>query len=227
MNPVLALSRAELNQLLRNKTTAAMALVLPLALGAMFLFATGEPDWTFALSLQLVTAQGLTVYVSTTATFAARRQDLSLKRLRSGELSDLAIIVGVLAPCLLLGLAQCLLLTGIAFAAGAPAPANPAGLVIAITGGVAVNAAVGLLTAAFTASAEAAQITTAPFFFLALGGSIWALSAQSPWVAALPGGAVTTLVRGGEVLPPLASMVLWTVVAALLGLRYAKWDRRN
>ncbi|MBM7775220.1 ABC-2 type transport system permease protein [Actinokineospora baliensis] len=230
MSAVMALSRAELVQLLRNKTTASMALVLPIVLGVLFLFSPdGEPDWwKFALSMQLISAQGLTVYVCTTTVFAARRQDLSLKRLRSGELSDLAIISGVLAPFLVLGVAQCLLLTGVAFAFGAPAPANPAGLVLAIVGGVAVNAAVGLLTAAFSASAEAAQITTAPFFFLALGGAIWALSTDSRWAVALPGGAVATLVGGGgDVLLPLLSMAAWTAVGWALGLRYARWDRRD
>ncbi|RLK59229.1 ABC transporter permease [Actinokineospora cianjurensis] len=227
MNPVIALARAEVLQLLRNKTTASMVLVLPIVFAAMFLFGSGEQDWDLAITMLLVGAQALSVYISSTAAIAARRQDLSLKRFRAGELPDLAILAGVLSPFAVIGLAQSVLLTGVVFAAGAPVPGNPLGLVIAIVGGVAVNAAVGLLTAAFTASAEAAQITTAPFFFAALGGAIWALTTGSPWATALPGGAIAALVGGEDVLRPLASLVVWTVVAAALGLRHTKWDPRD
>ncbi|PPK66690.1 ABC transporter permease [Actinokineospora auranticolor] len=233
MNAVLALSRAEVRQLLRNRTTAATALVLPLVMGALFSFTGGHPDWTFVLTAQLVSAQGLTVYISATTACAARRQDLSLKRLRTGELPDLTILLGVLAPFVVLGIVQCLVMSGVAFAAGAPAPANPAAFAIALVGGVAVNAAVGLLTASVTATPEAAQITTAPFFFAALGGGIWVLATDpakvKEYMLLLPGGAVADLVRGpalGLWLPEL-SLVVWTAVAWTYGVRKTRWDRRS
>ncbi|GLW94315.1 ABC transporter permease [Actinokineospora globicatena] len=227
MNPVIALARSEVLQLLRNKTTAAMALLLPLVLGAMFLISSDGQDWEIALAMQLVSAQGLTVYISSTSAFAARRQDLSLKRLRSGELSDLAIIAGVLAPFVVLGVAQCVVLSAAVLITGAPVPGNPLGLVVAILGGVAVNAAAGLLTATFTATAEAAQITTAPFFFAALGGAIWAIASDNPWATALPGGAVARLAIGEDLVRPVVALVVWTAVACVLGLRHTRWDPRG
>ncbi|WP_051386219.1 hypothetical protein [Actinokineospora inagensis] len=223
MNPVAALAKAEILQLARNKTAAGMALVLPLALGVMFLFSVTERD--AAIALQLAAAQGLTVYVSVTTAFVARRQDLSLKRLRSGELSDLAIVAGVLAPFAVLGVAQCAVLTAVAIAAGASV--HP-GLLVAIIGGVAVNAAAGVWTAAFTATAESAQITTAPFFMAGLGGVIWAQADETNLLpVALPGGAVADLVRGANTWQAVGSLVVWTAFGWLAGLRNLRWDRRD
>ncbi|WP_018680695.1 ABC transporter permease [Actinokineospora enzanensis] len=232
MNGVIALSRSEILQLLRNKTTAGMALLLPLVMGAFLLFGTGVPDWDLTLTLQLVAAQALTVYISATTAFAGRRQDLSLKRLRTGELSDVQILGGVLAPFVALGLVQCLLLTAASLIAGAPAP-DPLPYAAAVLGGVTVNAAAALLTSSFTATPEAAQITTAPFFFAGLGGAIWLLATDpgqvTRWILLLPGGAVADLVRGPALglWQPVAVLVVWTVVGWSLGTRHVRWDRRG
>ncbi|GLZ40265.1 ABC transporter permease [Actinokineospora sp. NBRC 105648] len=232
MNGVLALSRAQWLLLVRSRTAAAMALLFPLLLGGFMAFGTA-PEWNLALTLQLLAAQGVTVYVGVTSAFAARRQDLTLKRLRSGELPDAAIIVGVLAPFVALGLVQSGLMVVLAQVAGAPLPDRPFALLLAIVGGVAVSAAAGLLTTAFTGSAEAAQITTAPFFFATLAGGIWVFTtdpaAVERWQLFAPGAAVADLVRGSTqpLWWPVLALLAWAVAGWVLGIRNLRWDPRG
>lgn len=239
MNRVLAVSRAESVLLLRNRTAAGTALALPLLFGAFFVvFRADATDWAVPLTLQLIAALGLSVYLSTTTTLTARRQDLTLKRLRGGEAADAEILIGVLGPLAVLGVVQGVLMTAIAVIAGAPVPADPAALALAIVGGTATGLAVGLLTAAVTRSPETAQFTTAPYFFATFGGAIWVLatppSEVGPLHLAAPGGVVGDLVRTGLSAPPgnhplwwsVLAIAAWTAVAWALGLRRFRWDKR-
>ncbi len=188
----------EMKLVSRNRATATLAVAVPLAIGVYL--ATGRPDfglapnalWPAIVTLQTLALLGFTIYITTTSAFAARRQDLSLKRLRSGESSDAAIVGGIAMPTVLLALVQlAAVLTGTAIA-GAPAPAAPALLVAAILGGAAMCSATGILTSCITQGAEHAQFTTAPFFFALLSGGVVVMRAgadASPLQLALPGGA--------------------------------------
>ncbi|NUT50986.1 MAG: ABC transporter permease, partial [Saccharothrix sp.] len=162
---IAALGVAELKLLLRNRTAAAMAVLLPLAMGLFFAFTVGDQPggWTMVLTLQLLFSFGFTVYLTATTALTARRQDLYLKRLRTGAASDVVVLTGVLLPVVVLGLGQSLVLMGVSVAAGAPLPARPELLLVAVVGGVALSCAAGVATSGVTGTAELAQITTAPF----------------------------------------------------------------
>ncbi len=231
---ILALSRTELTLLLRNKTAASLALVVPLLVGGM-LVANGPSDWTFTITLQLVMMLGFTVYMTVTTSLVARRQDLYLKRLRTGEASDPTVIVGLLVPVAALGLGQTALLLAMSSIAGAPLPERPLLLVLAVVGGAAMCCAVGVATSGITSTAELAQITTAPFFFALFGGAVWTLVSDPVDLRMLlvPGGQFAELVRaawGGptdNVGTAAAVLVAWIAVGSVLATRCFRWEPRS
>jgi len=230
---ILALSRTEWTLLLRNKTAASLALGMPLLIGAL-LVANGSSDWTFTITLQLVMMLGFTVYMTVTTSLVARRQDLYLKRLRTGEASDPVVITGLLVPTTLLGLAQAVVLLGVTTFAGAPLPDRPLMLVLAVVGGAAMCCAIGVATTGFTSTPELAQITTAPFFFALLGGAIWPLVADSVDLRMLlvPGGPLAVLVKaawGGptdHVGPAAVALAAWVAIGCGLAVRLFRWEPR-
>ncbi|MET1071320.1 MAG: ABC transporter permease [Umezawaea sp.] len=231
---ILALGRVELKLLLRNKTAAGIAVATPLLIGALLL-GNGPEDWTFTITVQLVLMLGFTVYTTVTTSLVARRQDLHLKRLRTGEASDTAVVVGLLAPIALLGLVQTALLLGMSTVAGAPLPERPLLLVLAVVGGVAMCCAAGVATTAITSTAELGQITTAPFFFALFGGAMWTLVADPVdlRMLAVPGGQVAELVRaawGGptdNVPTAAAALVAWIAIGYGLATRAFRWEPRS
>lgn len=236
---VVALAGMEIRLLLRNRTAVGTALVLPLLFGVCFAVLRNDTPWSFPIAMQVLSVLGLTVYVSVTTALAARRQDLTLKRLRCGEATDGQILAGVLAPPAVLGVVQGVLMVAIALVAGAPWPARPLAILAAIVGGAAVAVAVGLFTAAFTATPETAQLTTAPFFLATFAGTLWVLATPpaevAPLMLAVPGAAVADLIRTGVEAPadghpmwwPLLALAAWTAAAWPLGLRLFPWDRRS
>lgn len=233
---IAALGVAELKLLLRNRTAAALAVLMPLATGVYFALTMDgeETGWTMVVTLQLLFSFGFTVYVTVTTSLTARRQDLYLKRLRTGAASDVVVLTGVLLPVVVLGLAQAFVLLGISVAAGAPMPARPELLVLAMVGGVALSCAAGVCTSGVTGTAELAQITTAPFFFaLIIGGLIGSNGAVDLPVFLVPGTGLGTLVGaawGGptdQIGPAALSVALWTVAATALAARFFRWDPRG
>jgi ABC-2 type transport system permease protein len=230
---ILALGRVELTLLLRNKSAAALALVVPLLTGVFFAMS----DWGLpvVVTLQLVMTLGFTVYVTATTSLVARRQDLYLKRLRTGEASDTTVLVGLLTPTVLLGCAQTLVLLTVNTVAGAPLPERPLLLVLAVLGGAVMCCAIGVATSGITSTAELAQITTAPFFFVVMGGAFWALSAETVdfRMLVVPGGQIAELVKaawGGptdHVAIAAAALIAWTAGGYALATRYFRWEPRS
>ncbi|KAA5836956.1 ABC transporter permease [Saccharopolyspora hirsuta] len=236
---VLALGRTEWKLLSRNKAVLISATLVPLLLG--FVLANNIPAgagpaaWSVVLGMQLLAVQGFTLYFTTTATLASRREDRYLKRLRSGEVSDAAILSGLLLPVVLLGLVQTVVVVGIALAVGAPAPVNPVPLVLAVLLGAAMSMAAGAATSAWTASSEQAQITTMPWFLVLIGGAVWvSMSGEiTPLTYLVPSGGVMDLVRvamTGEsllaALPATGALLAWTVVLTVLARTWFRWEPR-
>ncbi|WP_447007021.1 ABC transporter permease [Saccharothrix isguenensis] len=233
---IAALGMAELKLLLRNRTAAALAVLMPLATGLYFALAVGARDdsWTMVVTLQLLFSFGFTVYVTATTALTARRQDLYLKRLRTGAASDVVVLTGILLPVVVLGLVQALVLLGVSVAAGAPMPSRPDLLALALVGGTAISCAAGVCTSGLTGTAELAQITTAPFFFaLIAGGLMGTAGGQDAWVFLVPGSGLGTLTQaawGGStehVLGAVLSVAAWTAVATALSTRFFRWDPRT
>jgi ABC-2 type transport system permease protein len=229
---ILALSRIELTLLLRNRTAAAMAVAMPLLLGGFFALSK-VGDWPVVIALQIVFTLAFTGYLACTTALVGRRQDLYLKRLRTGQASDATVLTGLLLPSALLGCAQAVLLLGVSVASGAPLPDRPLLALVAVLGGFAMACAVGVFTSAVTSTVELAQITTFPFFGALLVGVNWGLQPDTAeWVNVIPGAAVATLVRAAwgaptdQVLPALAALAAWTAAGAFLSARYFRWEPR-
>lgn len=230
---VLALARTELKLLLRNKTVATSAVLMPLMVGVFVSLnpptGAGPEVWSVVISAQLLMVLGLTVYFAATAALAARREDRYLKRLRSGEASDAVILAGLLTPVVVLALLQSALMLAISLFMGAPMPVNPLPIALGLVLGTGLCLAAGIATSGRTSSSEQAQITTLPLFFVLIGGAV--LSAASPLALLLPGGGLASLVRiamtgSGPLLPAIGSLLAWTLLLALLAKTWFRWESR-
>jgi ABC-2 type transport system permease protein len=234
MNRVLTLARAEARILLRNKLVAATGLLLPLLIGLFIASTNTDGAWGNIVAMQLVLMLLFCVYATATTSLAARKRQLVLKRLRSGELSDVEILTGLLVPLFVLAVAQSVILVLCTVAFGAPLPSRPWLLVPALVLGSVMSASIALATAAFTASAELAQITVTPFFFAAIAGATWVISAEGETLLKMlaPGGALAALARGawdggGMPLLACAALVGWTAAGALVARRFFRWEPRT
>lgn len=246
MSAVATIAETELRLLLRNRVAAVLAIVMPVGFGAFLAFRT--PDlgaetmavlWVWIVTTQVVTMLGFTVYLTTTITFAARRQELYLKRLRSGQARDLAIIAGLAVPSLLVAVAQLVILLAMSRIGGMPWPQHWWPFVAALAGGALMCSAVAVCTSAWTRGAEAAQITTAPFFFLSLMGAVTVMrkDGEAPFEqVALPGGSIAELTRAAwlpgqldiaELVAPLLLLAAWVLVPAVVAVRTFRWAPRE
>lgn len=112
------------------------------------------------------------VYYNLLFTYVSRREELVLKRLRTGECSDLEILVGIALPALLLGVGLLLVMTvGAVVGMGQPLPVNPMLLLLATAGGWLLFTELALVTTTFTRNTEAAQITSLPIVLLCMFGA--------------------------------------------------------
>lgn len=239
----LVLAIAEIRLIIRNRTFLLTALTFPVGLGWAVLFMGPGPSTEAAgltAAVQLGIMLSFTIFMGSTMTLAARRQQLYLQRLRSSPASTAAIVVGLIAPLAAVVLVQSGLVLG-ATAAGVSTPQRPVLLIAALALGVVTCASLGFLTAAFTKTSESAQVTTAPGFGLFFGGLLWVAftpSAELTWYQlAIPGGAVTELTRLGwdgstvGASPVLAvglvASLAVTIGLALVAARTFSWQPRK
>jgi ABC-2 type transport system permease protein len=198
---------------------------------------TGRAGWGGAAGLILVTLMGFTAYAAGTTVLAARRQQFVLKRLRTSGASDTAIIVGVVMPSAALTVAQTVVLFGIVGVHGGLPAVRPVPLLLAVVMGAAVAAVLAVLTAAFTATPEAAQLTTSPIGLAFFGGGLWVVSTppgEVTWaMLALPGGSIAQLTRIGWGEPvagqggAVVALALLVLVVTPLAVRAFSWDPRR
>jgi ABC-2 type transport system permease protein len=102
----------------------------------------------------------------------ARREELVLKRLRVGEITDVEILAGTASPAIAIAAAQIVLFiaAGAAFL-GLPVPVNAPVLILGAMGGVGVFVILAVASTVFTRTVELAQITTLPVLIVCLFGS--------------------------------------------------------
>jgi len=239
LRSVLALAGSEVRLLLRNRLVATTAVAMPLTIAAASAAAGtrfGEGGWGGTIAFQIVTMLMLTVYMAATTAVAARRSGLVLKRLRSGETPEPAILLGMLLPTIVLAVVQSVLIGGMFLLFDAEAPVEPLLVVGAAFGGAVLSAAVALATTRITPSAEMAQVTTLPFFFATLAGAFWILTKPIEEATTLmiinPGGAIVHLARGGwdgggEMLLAGAALVGWIGIALEIATRTFRWEPRS
>jgi ABC-2 type transport system permease protein len=174
--------------------------------------------------------------------FVVRREELVLKRLRTGELRDVEILAGSALPAVLTGLAQCLLLAaGCVALLDLSAPSAPHLVVIGLLLGLVMCAALAAATASFTRTGESAQVTPMPLLMISMIGSgmFWPLELMPDRVASvcelLPLTPVVTLVRGGwtgdlsayEALGAAATAVAWILIGVFAVRRWFRWEPRR
>lgn len=239
----LSLAAAELRLLLRNKTALVMAIVMPAALGLFFVYTYDDAAGFLGgvAALQVLMLLGFTGYAAATIVLAARRQQLHLKRLRCSPASGPAILSGTVAPLAGLVVLQAALLFAITAVAWSSPPQRPVLLLLAVLSGGVTCLAMAFLTAAFTRSSEAAQLTTLPGFLVLVGGMIWIVITPPDEVnlgqLAVPGAAVAQLTRygwdaplpaGTGVLeatgPALLIALAIAVLVSLLAVRLFRWE---
>lgn len=163
-----ALARLEVTMLVRNKTALFNALALgPLMviLISSFQLSGGDGDRATAVTSMLgslvVFALVFAAYYNLCTTAVARREELMLKRLTTGELSRAEVLVAMAVPSFLVILTQ-VLLGGVAITLlmGPPSLVNPVLVVLALVLGFTALGTLGYATAIITRTVEAAQITT-------------------------------------------------------------------
>ncbi|MGW4889984.1 ABC transporter permease [Streptomyces murinus] len=245
-----ALGRAELALLGRNRGAVVTALLVPLALpftvrGAytrLDLKAHGVSACIAMLTAAIGFSFLFAVYTALVGAFVARREELVLKGLRTGELSDTEILTGTALPAVGLGLAQVLVLSvGCALLLHTGPPKAPWLILPGLLSGFVVSAALAAVTASFTRTTESAQVTALPLLLVSmLGSGITVPAAALPdriasLCALLPLSPAIQLVEAGwtgrssgpGTPAALATALAWTVVAVFAVRRWFRWEPRR
>jgi len=245
-----ALAGAELTLLGRNRSAVTTALLLPLALpfsvrpavDQMDLGGVGLSAGTVMLTAAIGFSFLFSVYTSLVGAFVSRREELVLKRLRTGELHDPEILAGTALPALCLGLAQSLVLSvGCVLLLDAGAPRAPYLTVLGVLSGLVLCAALAALTATFTRTVESAQVTASPVVFISMIGSGIAIPTEilpdrlASVCEFLPLSPAVRLVSGGwsghlsayEALGAVATTLAWTLLAVFAVRRWFRWEPRR
>ncbi|MEU9270544.1 ABC transporter permease [Streptomyces sp. NPDC048251] len=245
-----ALARAELTLLGRSRSTIIAAVFLPLVLPVSLASVVEDMDVEdVGLSVGLVllpAAIGFSllfgVYSALAAIYTARREELVLKRLRTGELRDPEILGGAALPVVATGLVQSLVLVaGCTVLLDVPAPKAPHLAVLGVLLGLVMCAALAAVTAAVTRTVESAQVTTMPMVLVSMTGSGVTVPLEllpdrlASVCELLPLSPVITLIRGGwtgglsayEALGALATALAWTLLAVFAVRRWFRWEPRR
>lgn len=245
------LARFNFVLMLRNRTTMIYGLLIPL-LPLALLFAVDPEPFSGAgtIATALLMALLFPGYYNLLSMFVTRRDELVLKRLRTGEVRDSELLASMALPGAVITLVVALLTVPIAAVAGFDLPLNAVLLLVGVLLSILTFAAFALWTASWTKTAEAAQLTSGPIMLLALAGTFAPAVPESVarWLELTPGAAVTQLVRvtwfgleasfdateptlsfaqtWAEVLPAFGVLAAWTVLAVVLAARSVRWEPR-
>ncbi|MFE9172018.1 ABC transporter permease [Streptomyces kebangsaanensis] len=245
-----ALARAELTLLGRSRSALVTALFVPLVLplsvrsvaGQMDLKGTGLTVGLVILPAAIGFSLLFAVYSTLVAAFVARREQLVLKRLRTGELRDAEILAGAALPATAIGLAQCLLLAG---ACGAvlevPAPRAAHLAVAGVVLGLVLCVVLAAVTAGFTRTTESAQVTSLPLLMVSTMGSGLVVPVEllpdrlAAGCELLPLTPVIMLVRGGwtgdlgaaDALRAVVLTLAWLGLGVFAVRRWFRWEPRR
>ncbi|MBJ7470867.1 MAG: ABC transporter permease [Solirubrobacteraceae bacterium] len=249
------LTRWNATLLARNRAAFFYATVMPLLpLALLFAGERGDPAvGANAVTTCFLVAGLFPVYYNVLSQFVARREELVLKRMRTGETRDNELLLSIALPGALCAIVICAVLVPAAWALEQPLPLNPLVYLVLSVMTVTMFTAFAYWTAAWTRSAEAAQLTSMPIIFLAsLGPLFIALPGLSSTlrdvVSLTPGAAMAELVgsswfgfdRVGATEPtlgfaetwaaaagPLLVMAAWTVLGLALARRSMRWEPRT
>ncbi|MBE2320786.1 hypothetical protein DVA67_032805 [Solirubrobacter sp. CPCC 204708] len=241
--------------LTRNRLAFVYAVVLPvLPILIMLAGERGDPAVGATSITTVFLVVGLfPVYYNVLSQFVSRRDELVLKRMRTGETRDAEMIVSIALPGIVSALVISAVVVPLSQLFEQPLPVNPVLYAAAAVLAVIMFTAFAYWTAAWTRSAEAAQLTSMPIILLASLGPLGASLADSNEtlariIDATPGAAMNELVRvgwfgfdGAEATektlsfaetwsaagPPLIVMAAWTIAACSLASRSMRWEPRS
>ncbi|NRQ40253.1 ABC transporter permease [Nonomuraea sp. NN258] len=222
-----------------DKTTLFVGVLLPvgLAVGMPALMRRVQPDGvagaTAVFQSSIAFLLAITAFLNVVVALTSRRDQLVLKRLRAGELTDAQILLGQISSTATQTLAVIAVCTvAVRFAAGVPLPENP--LVFAAFS-VAGSAVLALLGAAFTPlipRAELAAIYAMPVF---MGAGVGA-GAMGPiplpsWLQAvldlMPTTAVVNAIKHGDVAMPALNLAVWALIGIVAIRLWFRWEPRR
>jgi ABC-2 type transport system permease protein len=249
---VTRLARTNAVLVMRNRLTLTYAVVMPLLpLGLLFLGERGDVDAASGvISTGLLMGLMFPVYYNLLSMFVSRRDELVLKRLRTGEVRGAELVLSMALPGAVIMLVVSVLTVGVAAANGLPLPVNPVLLLIVVLASTAAFSALALWTASWTRTAEAAQMTSLPVVLLGTAGLFGPVvpGYAQDWLALLPGAAVNDLVRvawfgraaelgtgtrydfwqtWSHSTTALGVLVAWTVLSVWLARRSMQWEPRS
>ncbi|MGY1838815.1 MULTISPECIES: ABC transporter permease [unclassified Modestobacter] len=252
---VAALAGGETRLLLRNRTAVVNSVLLPLLLVVAVPALGLSGDVPLGPQL-IVTGVGVALifltYYNLVTTYVARREELVLQRMRTGELTGPEVLLGTAVPTLLVTGGQIALVTaGVAVIGEWHPPVEYLLPVIAVLGGAALMTVLAAASTAFTRTPESAQITTLPLVMptTALSGLLVPLTSFPEELAMvarfLPITPVVELLQlglsgvtwDGAVVDaggawaaapvPLAVLAGWLVLGTLAALRWFRWAPRR
>src|SRR3954471_2916188 len=253
---VLALAAAETRLLLRNRTAVMSSVLLPLAVvaavGAITVSNGGTVDGPGLMASAIGVTLTFVTFYNLVTTFVARREELVLQRMRTGELTDTEVLVGTAVPTLLVTVVQVVLVAvGVAVLGKWSAPVDVVLPLLALLGGGALMVVLAAVSTSFTRTVEAAQFTTLPLVLAAmmLSGLLVPLSGFPEQLAQvfrfLPltpvielsrlglvgetwnGQAVDTAGAWAAAPLPLAVLAGWLVIGAVVARRAFRWAPRR
>ncbi|KAB2363744.1 ABC transporter permease [Actinomadura montaniterrae] len=173
----LRVARLDLTLLWRNRTALFTAAGLPVLFAALLFPAHGKKAGGMDAALLQGTGHLgffllFAVFMNLVNVFTARREDLTLKRLRGTALADADIIGGgVLAAAAMYAVQVLALLVLLGAALGGRFPADPLLLAAGLAGGAAVFALLAFAVSGLTPNAELAQLTVLPIMFACMAGA--------------------------------------------------------
>ncbi|MFF2537673.1 ABC transporter permease [Streptomyces cyaneofuscatus] len=245
-----ALAHAELILLLRNRSAIFVALVLPVvmifsiraSLQQIDLAGTGLSIAGAALTGGIGIVLVQVVYMTLVTGYVTRREELVLKRLRTGEVTDREILAANALPAVALALLQVVLLVAAgAVAFDLSAPKRPEIFLAGLLVGLVMMSGLAAATSAVTRTVQTSQLTTLPLFFVSLfaSGIFVPLEIFPDGLASvfelLPLTGVMTLIRhgwlggveGGDLLTATVAALAWTAFAVFAVQRWFRWDPRG
>ncbi|MGC0274418.1 ABC transporter permease [Pseudactinotalea sp. Z1739] len=253
-----ALARMEATLLVRNTTALATAIAAPPLMVLLFIpmvDSLADNEGVFAaLIIAMMATFGLLfiAYYNLTTTAVARREELTLKRLITGEISSAEVLAGMAVPAVLIVGAQLVLVTVVvAFVFEMPAPTNAVLVLVAIVGGLIAFSLFGYASSGLTKTVESAQLTTLPVIFgtLLASGLVFPLTALPDTVQRIaeftplapvvtliqlgltgigPDGQIHTFAESfGAGFLPMVVLVAWCVLGAQAIKKWMRWEPRQ
>lgn len=247
-----ALVRAETRILLRNKTAMFGAMTMPPVMA--FAFAGISKDANLGgLLVTMLLGMGLlfVVYYTLVTSLVAHREQLVLKRLRTGEATTGEILLAPAVPLWGLLVMETLMALILAVTALDLHVAQPLALIPAIVLGASAWTGLAIWSATFTRTVESAQLTTMPALLVTLLFSGFSIPLDilpetaerlAHWLPLTPVVDLTrlaftgvntagTVVTGTDVVLAAASMSLvllaWTALSLWEGVNRFRWEPRS